>query len=242
MHLPCQRVFLLACLTTVATWAVACSSDSPQPNPEATEASLVTAAELAQSSPLVVYEAREARNSEQADVYLLDPGDGRRARLTDGNSFNVGPAWSPDEQTIIFASTRDGQEKTDVYTMARDGSNVRRITDTPDYGEYEPRFSPDGQSIAYVRENGEGAVLSLMDIGGNATKDLTPPQRFIEFPTWDPDGSRVAFAGIPAGGEGSPDIYAVPSIGGAIEVVVATDSADVCPHFTRDGSNCFMRP
>ena len=48
--------------------------------------------------------------------------------LTFGEGTNESPACSPNGRHIVFTSTRSG--KTQVFTMARDGKNVRQITRT----------------------------------------------------------------------------------------------------------------
>ena len=56
----------------------------------------------------------------------------RRPITTEGN--NAGPAWSPDGSRIAFHSDRAGS--LDIYTMAADGTDVRRVTTEPssDFG------------------------------------------------------------------------------------------------------------
>ena len=58
--------------------------------------------------------------------------------LTFGEGTNESPAFSPNGRHIVFTSTRSG--KTQVFTMARDGKNVRQITragnnDEPDWSK-----------------------------------------------------------------------------------------------------------
>ncbi|MEX0750422.1 MAG: hypothetical protein WD359_06395 [Dehalococcoidia bacterium] len=215
--------------TTVAFGACA-GDDSSGEQPEDVT---VAPSALNFDAPLVVYEA-SGDDDDVMDIYLIDPATGDRARLTDGEAFSAGPAWSPDRQRIVFSSTRDGQDETDLYSMARDGSDVRRMTDTPE-AEYEPRVSPDGSTVAFVRQDGANWILSLMDAGGSNRRDLTEPMKFIEFPAWRPDGSMIAFAGIEPGGTDS-DLISVSPAGGDVATLIATDTADVCPHFTDDGA------
>ena len=57
--------------------------------------------------------------------------------LTFGEGTNESPAFSPNGRHIVFTSTRAG--KTQVFTMARDGKNVRQITKAGN--NYEPDWS-----------------------------------------------------------------------------------------------------
>ena len=45
--------------------------------------------------------------------------------------FAFEPDWSPDGTQIVFCMYINGQE--DIYTANADGSNVRQVTDTPDF-------------------------------------------------------------------------------------------------------------
>ncbi|MFH1057984.1 MAG: hypothetical protein V1797_04790, partial [Pseudomonadota bacterium] len=59
------------------------------------------------------------------------------------------PVFSPDGKRIAYVSTC-GEPHGDIHIMDRDGSNDRRLTDTPDY-DRTPRFSQDGNQIFFVR-------------------------------------------------------------------------------------------
>jgi len=229
MKLKAVTLVTFAIATAVAF--VACSDDDSSGDQE--DVPTVAPSDMNFVNALVVYEAT-SDDSDVVDIYIIDPSNGDFARLTDGESFNAGPAWSPDRQRIVFSSTRDGQDETDLYSMARDGTDARRITDTPE-AEYEPRISPDGSSMAFVRQNGSDWILSLMDADGSNVRDLTEPMKYIEFPAWRPDGSLIAFAGIVPDGTDS-DLFAVSPEGGDRRPLIQTGTSDVCPHFTVDGA------
>jgi uncharacterized protein YjdB len=69
------------------------------------------------------------------------------------DSVNLSPTVSPDGQTVAYVSLRD--KNYDIWLMARDGSNQRRFTPTPQVKESEPRFLRDG-TLAYLVERREG--------------------------------------------------------------------------------------
>jgi Tol biopolymer transport system component len=70
------------------------------------------------------------------EVYtVLLSGEGH-LRLTERAGPDTGPAWSADGTRIAFISNRDGPR--DVYTMASDGSDVRRVT--TDAGALQPAW------------------------------------------------------------------------------------------------------
>ena len=55
--------------------------------------------------------------------------------------------WAREEAQIAFSSNRDGD--LEIYVMDEDGKNLRNLTNHP-MSDYEPAWSPDGQSIAFV--------------------------------------------------------------------------------------------
>jgi TolB protein len=77
-----------------------------------------------------------------AHIYVADfdpnvPSISNPVQMTfDG--FNGHPTWSPDSQEIAFASVQGGPA--DIWVMNADGSNKRKVTDTPGISEFSPTW------------------------------------------------------------------------------------------------------
>ena len=69
-----------------------------------------------------------SRSGPGFDIRVLDLSTGVAKALTFGEGTNESPAFSPNGRHIVFTSTRSG--KAQVFTMARDGKNVRQMTKT----------------------------------------------------------------------------------------------------------------
>ena len=70
--------------------------------------------------------AYASRNGPGFDIKVLDLATGQVRQLTFGEGTNESPAFAPNGRHIAFMSTRSG--KAQVFTMAKDGKNVKQIT------------------------------------------------------------------------------------------------------------------
>ena len=97
---------------------------------------------------------------------------------------------------ITFLSDQDG--KTNIYVMNDDGSDVRRLTDTP-FKVSGPTWSPDGRQIAFHvnletdPKKWQQYDVFVMNADGTEQRNLTqhPKQDFTG--SFSPDGKYIAF-------------------------------------------------
>jgi len=82
----------------------------------------------------------------------------------------------------------------EIFEVGANGSAPVNLTQTPGENEHYPQISPDGTTICFSADKGEGrdAVRSLwvMDINGKNRKELADHARE---PFWSPDGTRIGF-------------------------------------------------
>jgi len=72
--------------------------------------------------------AYSARTGPAFDIKIYDVASGQARQITFGEGSNEGPAFSPNGRHLAFTSTRSGG--TQVFTVGRDGRNLRQITRT----------------------------------------------------------------------------------------------------------------
>lgn len=82
----------------------------------------------------------------KGDLYTVPAAGGQARLLTFHEGYDQLPVWSPDGQTIAFASDRFGNF--DIYTIPAEGGKANRIT-THSSGEYPGSFTPDGKFILF---------------------------------------------------------------------------------------------
>jgi Tol biopolymer transport system component len=83
----------------------------------------------ADSSSLVFTSSFETHNLWHSQIYRLDLNSGAITRLTQGNSYNEHPRYTPDGQVLWMTSTDNPSHGTDWWTMNPDGSNPQRLSD-----------------------------------------------------------------------------------------------------------------
>jgi Tol biopolymer transport system component len=86
--------------------------------------------------------------------------------LTDPKLFAATADWSRDGRLIVYAALpAAGDDATDLFTIAPDGSDLRRRTTLADSGgsASQPAFDLDGLSVVFVAEG--APPLSRVDLG-----------------------------------------------------------------------------
>jgi Tol biopolymer transport system component len=87
------------------------------------------------------------------DLVRVDPATGAVEQLTHDRAKDVEPTWTPDGETVVFRSDRDGVSNLHALRLA-DRSLVR-VTNVIG-GAFQPSVSPDGRSVAYAAYSAAG--------------------------------------------------------------------------------------
>lgn len=95
------------------------------------------------------------------------------------------PSASPDGRLIAFTSDRDGEER--IWLRQMNGGVEAPLTQGQGF---LPRFSPDGSTVLFHRDEGQvRAIYRIPVLGGAPRKTMENANEA----TWSPDGSQLAF-------------------------------------------------
>ena len=97
------------------------------------------------------------------------------------------PAWSSDGTQIAFSHVEKfgfkGPIAGTLYTVSRDGSNLREITPEKEPIPEHPTWSPPGDELAYYKLVGENRQIFKIDLASQQSQQLT--RRGINvYPDW----------------------------------------------------------
>src|SRR5687767_348913 len=145
-------------------------------------------------------------------AWVVDVATKQATRITEGAGYTVqgAPSWSPDGQRFVFGGAatpmlRDNRR--DIYLADVSTKQVDKIS--PNWGhDGQPRWSPDGSTIAWVTEPNtttplpDGTASSvilqgrlvLYDVNAKTIKDLGANFDIdAGYPIWTNEGTRVMF-------------------------------------------------
>ena len=126
-----------------------------------------------------------------ADIFYHDLSTGARRAFAHYGGSNMSPAVSPDGSKVAMILSKDGW--TDLYVCDADGSNLKRLTKSPQ-DESSPCWSPDGKWICFAAKEKEHRTLCKVPASGGALQQIgTAGMPSPTEPDWSPDGKWIAF-------------------------------------------------
>ena len=126
-----------------------------------------------------------------------------------------------------------------------DGSGLRRLTRNT-VADWDPDWSPDGQKIAWIRSDGTGTDIFVMNADGSDQQNLTPKPGNRGEPRWSPDGRAILFTAVPPGQPHTPptpsagpyrdDVYVMNADGsGQRKLTHTREAGEFGPVWSPDG-------
>jgi Tol biopolymer transport system component len=148
---------------------------------------------------MVVSAVEEPYNTEKfLDLRVIPLGGGLPpVRLTNDESYEMYPCWSPDGKWVAFVEwhkSSDVKSFDAIYKIPADGGEPVQITFANDsVGRGSIAFTPDGKRIAFF----SGDAIRSIPAEGGKSEVLLSGVKFDHKSriAWSPDGSKIAFNG-----------------------------------------------
>jgi len=151
------------------------------------------------------------RDGLQCDqIFIMDLATGEAERVSNGEGKCTCSYFMPDGQRILYSSTylagaacppppdySQGyvwklEESYEIFSAARDGSDVRRLTDNPGY-DAEATVAPDGSRIIFTSMRDGDLDLYTMKPDGSDLKRLTTALGYDGGAFYSRDGRRIVW-------------------------------------------------
>lgn len=137
-------------------------------------------------SATAAFAASDDKKDEQAWDVSAPPGEKRDVAIDTRSGTWMSVDVSPDGKRVAFDMLGD------IYDLPIEGGEARALASGMAW-DMQPRYSPDGKSIAFTSDRAGGDNLWIMDANGaNARQISRESFRLLNNPVWHPSGRYVA--------------------------------------------------
>lgn len=136
---------------------------------------------------------------------------------------------------LVFASDETGLFQISVATFP--GGAIKTLTSSPNPGDAEPRWSPDGSYIVFnsgrVAEEGFGVYRMAPDGGSQTKLTSVAGRRSLNFaPQVSPDGKKILFH---TNRDGNFEVYVANADGAGLKNLTNDPGNDITPSWSPAG-------
>jgi TolB protein len=129
-------------------------------------------------------------NGSEALAGLIKIVNRRGESLQVLNGSGTSLSWSPDGSLIAFSNHQR------MYSIEVESGKLTQLTPHDRHCcPRDPVFSPDGNWVAFSNSDGslDDSEIYIINMAEGSTFQLTSNETTDAFPTWSPDGRRIAF-------------------------------------------------
>jgi Tol biopolymer transport system component len=197
-------------------------SRQPSPSPDGTQVAFA----VSQTTPM---------GEQQHDLYIVNRNGMNMRWLTRTAGVEEDPKWSPDGTKILFHGIVD--DRSDLYVINIDGTGLTNLTGYIDNltNIRHPAWSRDGNFIAFTAAAGTNHSIYMIDANGSNLRQITTDTGFDVWPSFSPDGQKIAFVRYNSSAPGYGDDIMVVNVNGGLTVRHALPGDQHTPSWSPDG-------
>jgi TolB protein len=136
-------------------------------------------------------------------------------------------------QIAFISQPADNREK-EIFISDILGKNIRQVT-RHNYIVVSPRFSPDGNHLAYSSFHSGNLNLYVTDLRqSKTTRSLSRRKGMNQGPAWAPDGKSLV---LTLSFRGNPDLFHINRRGEIIKQLTSKSGINTSPTFSPDGKH-----
>jgi len=169
-------------------------------------------------------------------IYLVPALGGAERKIAEVRSGGTSFSFSPDGKTLVVADRDPVGSASGLFLVNVETGAKQRLTTPPEkVNEHDPRFSPKGQTIAFVRsDNPNTSDLFLVSVlPDQSPRQLTFDKAQIKGLAWSADGERIIFSSK-RGPASTSNLWQIRAAGGEPVPVMTGGKNPISPAVSPD--------
>ncbi len=225
-----QFLFLLFIMANIAVFS---QQKVPFNNLDVFELEWAQNPEISPNGSMIVYQRRSMdimNDRRQSRLWLLNSDGTAHAKLTNNDTNESNPKWSPDGTKIAFTSSTEKGSEIFVYWLKT--GKIARLTQL----EKSPgglQWSPDGKDIAFTMTVAKSPVSLVRPPKKPEGAKWAKHPRVTTRLKYEADGSGYIKPGF-------RHLFIISADGGSARKVSQGDFNFGAPHWSKDGSSLFF--
>ena len=136
--------------------------------------------------------------NERPGVYIVPALGGPPRKILDYETLpkcNLGLSWSQDQRYLVSVFGTANQP-CQLKRIRIEDLHIDALTSppVPSTGDWDPRYSPDGQSLAFIRNSKDVEDIYVMPAAGGTPRRITFDNRLLSGLAWTADSKEIVFS------------------------------------------------